>query len=139
MIIYKISEVGRGWEVPVFELLPPLSSPQENAHAVQRAGPPQDTPGGTFDTHKPWSTLMCAQEPLPVKKVALRGEARCYSRNRKVGLVAGPYRASSGDQPLWITTMSETGKKVSHDFHDIYQSLSRDEGKTWSKPEIIHS
>ena len=44
-----------------------------------------------------------------------------------------------GDDPLWITTMSETGKGVSHDFHDVYQSLSRDGGRTWSKPALIKS
>lgn len=44
-----------------------------------------------------------------------------------------------GDAPFWITTMSETGKGVSHDFHDVYQSLSRDGGKTWSNPELIKS
>ena len=44
-----------------------------------------------------------------------------------------------GDDPLWLTTMSETGKGVSHDFHDVYQSLSRDGGRTWSKPMLIKS
>ena len=44
-----------------------------------------------------------------------------------------------GKQPIWITTMSETGKTSSHDFHDIYQSISRDGGKHWSKPTIITS
>ena len=44
-----------------------------------------------------------------------------------------------GEAPFWITTMSETGKRVSHDFHDVYQSLSRDGGMTWSKPELIRS
>ncbi|MBI1311096.1 exo-alpha-sialidase [bacterium] len=42
-----------------------------------------------------------------------------------------------GPQPLWVTTMSETGKTGSHNFHDIYQSLSRDAGRTWSHPVII--
>lgn len=44
-----------------------------------------------------------------------------------------------GTSPLWITTMSETGKSGSHDFHDIYQSFSRDKGITWSKPAAIAS
>ena len=44
-----------------------------------------------------------------------------------------------GDDPVWITTMSETGKGVSHDFHDVYQALSRDGGRTWSKPVLIKS
>lgn len=44
-----------------------------------------------------------------------------------------------GQDPWWVTTMSETGKQVSHDFHDIYQSFSRDGGMTWSKPELVES
>ena len=44
-----------------------------------------------------------------------------------------------GRQPLWVTTMSETGKTGSHNFHDIYQSFSRDGGRTWSPPAIIPS
>ncbi|MEM7234140.1 MAG: sialidase family protein, partial [Planctomycetota bacterium] len=42
-----------------------------------------------------------------------------------------------GKKPVWVTTMSETGRAVSHDFHDIYQSISRDGGKTWSEPALI--
>ena len=44
-----------------------------------------------------------------------------------------------GKTPLWVTTMSETGKTTSHDFHDIYQSVSRDRGKTWSAAKRISS
>ncbi len=44
-----------------------------------------------------------------------------------------------GNTPMWLTTMSETGKATSHDFHDIYQSVSNDHGKTWSAPERIPS
>ena len=44
-----------------------------------------------------------------------------------------------GNQPIWLTTMSETGKTGVHDFHDIYQSISQDRGKSWSKPVIIPS
>ena len=44
-----------------------------------------------------------------------------------------------GKKPMWITTMSETGKTGSHDFHDIYQSVSRDEGRSWSNPTAIAS
>ena len=44
-----------------------------------------------------------------------------------------------GNKPMWITTMSETGKTTSHDFHDIYQSVSRDHGKTWSAAKRIPS
>ncbi len=138
---HKISEIGRGWEVPVFELAyrhyhHRKKMPMPFSEQVLRKTRPEKP----STTHKPWSTLMCAQEPLPVKKVALRVE--------RLAAIQGTERWDwwqartaqvPGDQPLWITTMSETGKKVSHDFHDIYQSLSRDEGKTWSKPEIIHS
>lgn len=44
-----------------------------------------------------------------------------------------------GEKPLWVTTMSETGRDGVHNFHDIYQSVSRDAGKTWSTPAIIPS
>lgn len=44
-----------------------------------------------------------------------------------------------GDSPRWITTMSETGKTGTHNFHDIYQSFSRDGGKSWSNPALIPS
>ncbi|MFP6618449.1 MAG: sialidase family protein, partial [Pirellulaceae bacterium] len=42
-----------------------------------------------------------------------------------------------GKQPFLITTMSETGKTTSHDFHDIFQSISRDGGQSWTKPTAI--
>lgn len=44
-----------------------------------------------------------------------------------------------GKTPLWLTTMSETGKTTSHDFHDIFQSISKDRGKTWSSPQLVPS
>jgi len=44
-----------------------------------------------------------------------------------------------GRTPVWITTMSETGKTTSHDFHDIFQSVSHDRGRTWSVPQLIPS
>lgn len=44
-----------------------------------------------------------------------------------------------GEVPLLITTMSETGRTGTHNFHDIYQSVSRDAGRTWSKPVAIPS
>ena len=34
--------------------------------------------------------------------------------------------------PQWITTMSETGRSGTHNFHDIYQAVSRDGGRSWS-------
>jgi len=42
-----------------------------------------------------------------------------------------------GKVPLLITTMSETGRTGTHNFHDIYQSVSRDDGRTWSLPAAI--
>ncbi|MDB4759847.1 glycoside hydrolase [bacterium] len=44
-----------------------------------------------------------------------------------------------GSKPMWLTTMSETGKGGSHDFHDIYQSVSHDHGKTWGPATRIPS
>jgi len=44
-----------------------------------------------------------------------------------------------GEVPLLITTMSETGRTGTHNFHDIYQSISRDDGRTWSKAALIPS
>lgn len=44
-----------------------------------------------------------------------------------------------GDKPTLITTMSQTGKKGSHDFHDIYETRSTDGGETWSDPAVIAS
>ena len=44
-----------------------------------------------------------------------------------------------GKNPLWVTTMSETGRDGVHNFHDIYESVSRDGGKTWSEPAVIPS
>ncbi len=39
-----------------------------------------------------------------------------------------------GEKERWVTTMSETGKATSHDFHDIYESTSFDRGLSWSPP-----
>lgn len=44
-----------------------------------------------------------------------------------------------GVKPRWVTTLSETGKGKSHDFHDIYQSTSLDAGRSWSRPAMITS
>ncbi|MGI9469683.1 MAG: sialidase family protein [Rubripirellula sp.] len=44
-----------------------------------------------------------------------------------------------GREPMWITTMSETGKTTSHDFHDIFQSVSKDHGQTWSAAQLVPS
>ena len=40
-------------------------------------------------------------------------------------------------KPYYVTTMSETGKTGTHNFHDIYQTFSEDSGQSWSQPEII--
>ncbi len=44
-----------------------------------------------------------------------------------------------GEKPQWITTMSETGRSGTHNFHDIYQAVSRDGGRSWSEPALIPS
>ncbi|MAW11940.1 MAG: sialidase [Verrucomicrobiales bacterium] len=44
-----------------------------------------------------------------------------------------------GAKSKWVTTMSETGRAVSHDFHDIFESVSYDQGRTWSKPKRLDS
>lgn len=44
-----------------------------------------------------------------------------------------------GPKPLWLTTMSETGKTGTHNFHDIYASFSRDAGRSWTKPKAMPS
>lgn len=45
----------------------------------------------------------------------------------------------SSEQPFFVTTMSQTGKTGTHNFHDILQSISRDGGRTWSEPTIVPS
>ena len=39
----------------------------------------------------------------------------------------------------WVTTMSQTTKRGSHGYHDIFESVSSDRGKTWSSPSRISS
>lgn len=68
-----------------------------------------------------------------VSLTAIEGSADWDWWQARTAFVPGP-------KPLWITTMSETGKTGSHDFHDfhdIYQSISRDGGRSWSSPTII--
>ncbi len=77
---------------------------------------------------------------LPVEQVNLRMETLTAIRGTEQWDWWQARTAQiPGEHPLWVTTMSETGKKVSHDFHDIYQTVSRDEGKSWSEPTIIPS
>lgn len=40
---------------------------------------------------------------------------------------------------LCFTTMSRTAKVGSHGYHDVYLSISRDRGQTWSSPQVIPS
>lgn len=44
-----------------------------------------------------------------------------------------------GSPARLLTTMSRTGRQGTHNFHDIYQSSSRDGGRSWSKPVVITS
>ena len=44
-----------------------------------------------------------------------------------------------GTEPISITTMSRTRKLGSHGYYDIYESISRDRGQTWSAPRLIPS
>jgi hypothetical protein len=138
---HKISEVGRGWGVPVFESVyrhyhHRKEMPMPFTEQVLR----KTRPDKASVDHKPWSTLMCAQGVLPVKKVGLRVEMlTAIPGTDRWDWWQARTAQVPGEQPLWVTTMSETGKKVSHDFHDIYQSVSRDGGKTWSEPTIIPS
>jgi len=137
----KISEVGRGWTVPVFEL------PYSHYHLRKKMPMPfseqmlrKIRPEKPSVDHKPWSTLMCAQGVLPVKEVNLKVEMLTpITGTERWDWWQARTAQVPGEQPMWVTTMSETGKGVSHDFHDIYQSMSRDSGKTWSEPTIIPS
>ncbi len=42
-----------------------------------------------------------------------------------------------GDEPLWLTTMSRTAKTGAHGYHDVYRTISRDRGESWSAPAPI--
>ncbi len=41
------------------------------------------------------------------------------------------------ESPFSFTTMSRTTKLGSHGYHDIYFTLSRNDGRSWSKPKVI--
>lgn len=43
------------------------------------------------------------------------------------------------DAPVWLTTMSRTAKVGSHGYHDVFLSISRDHGETWTSPDVIPS
>ncbi|MDP6034587.1 MAG: hypothetical protein QGG55_00945, partial [Verrucomicrobiota bacterium] len=73
---------------------------------------------------------ICAAEPVALKfenLQSIEGSAKWDWWQVRTAFVPGK-------KSMWITTMSETGKGTSHDFHDIYQSFSRDAGANWSKP-----
>ncbi len=44
-----------------------------------------------------------------------------------------------GHASPFLTTMSRTAKVGSHGYHDVYLSISRDHGATWSPPSMIPS
>lgn len=44
-----------------------------------------------------------------------------------------------GDPPLAITTMSKTARVGAHGYHDVFLSVSRDRGRSWTEPEAIPS
>lgn len=44
-----------------------------------------------------------------------------------------------GDSPLATTTMSKTARVGAHGYHDVFLSISRDRGRTWTEPEAIPS
>jgi len=41
------------------------------------------------------------------------------------------------ESPHFLTTMTRTAKVGSHRYHDVFLSISRDHGVTWSTPEIV--
>jgi hypothetical protein len=45
----------------------------------------------------------------------------------------------SAEKEQWVTTMSQTTKRGSHGYHDVFESVSSDRGKTWSIPSRIPS
>ncbi|MCM2372937.1 sialidase family protein [Aporhodopirellula aestuarii] len=42
-----------------------------------------------------------------------------------------------GEDGLFLTTMSQTSKIGSHGYHDVYMTVSRDGGRTWTTPEVV--
>ena len=43
------------------------------------------------------------------------------------------------DLKYWVTTMSQTTRTGSHGYHDIYESISRDGGQSWTQPRLVPS
>tara|TARA_R110002072_G_scaffold303029_3_gene491504 strand:+ start:21295 stop:22488 length:1194 start_codon:yes stop_codon:yes gene_type:complete len=84
--------------------------------------------------------ISTARSADTIEPVALKFESRTAIEGSKDW---GWWQARTafvpGAQPLLITTMSETGRTGTHNFHDIYQSISRNNGQSWSRPEPIPS
>jgi hypothetical protein len=84
--------------------------------------------------------LTSAQSADPVEPVALKFETRAsIDGSKDWDWWQARTAFVPGESPFLITTMSETGRTGTHNFHDIYQSISRDDGRTWSKPAHIPS
>ena len=45
----------------------------------------------------------------------------------------------AGEQPLCVTVMNKARNSFTHDYCDIFQTISRDGGMTWSEPDPIVS
>lgn len=86
------------------------------------------------------SSDLSAESAEIVKPVALKLETRTsIDGTRDWDWWQARTAYVPGESPFLVTTMSETGRTGTHNFHDIYQSISRDDGRTWSKPEPIPS
>ena len=44
-----------------------------------------------------------------------------------------------GEKPFCVTIMNQTRNRFTHDYCDIYQTISRDGGTTWSDPDPVPS
>jgi hypothetical protein len=87
-----------------------------------------------------WLLPLSAQSSEPPKAVALKFESRTpIDGSTRWDWWQARTTFVPGVQPLLLTTMSETGRTGTHNFHDIYQSISQDDGKTWGPPSAIPS
>lgn len=86
------------------------------------------------------SILTVAESSEPTGHVALKLEARESIRgSREWDWWQARTACVPGPHPLLLTTMSETGRTGAHNFHDIYYSISRDHGRSWTRPAVIPS
>lgn len=83
-------------------------------------------------------TLPCLGEPAPVTlkitpMASISGDSTEWDwwQTRTAYIPGSP--------PRLLTTMSRTGRKGVHNFHDIYESSSNNHGKSWSQPAVITS